>query len=168
MTLLEDPPAVADLADSRQDLRWVWTAMEPDERRERLARLEEWIAWLVEEYELRNDILPCWYRHSAALNRLTALYVSWVRIYVETSEQQRDLSQVEWHDALDRTIGKLEYPLACRDNGVHTEPHTAPPTWNTDAEFRMWLGTSPTMISDVQHPAPYFKLRPKVTRTGAK
>ncbi|MFE3557331.1 hypothetical protein ACFXKW_21050 [Streptomyces sp. NPDC059193] len=160
MTVVQEE--TTDLADTRSDLRWVWSAMDPAERRERLSRMAEWVAWLVKEYdEHRDKILPCWYRHPSALNRLTALYVAWVRVYVEPGEEQRDLSLVEWHTALDRTVAELRFPSACQGLGTHAEPVTPLAPWAADPHFAAWLGTAQTMTAGPEHPAPWFRRRPK-------
>ncbi|MFE7665520.1 hypothetical protein [Streptomyces celluloflavus] len=134
--------------------------MPADERRERMERLAQWLQWLVTEYpKTSTAIAPCWFLHRGERNRLMALYVAWVRVYVEVGEQQRDLALVEWHDAMDRTLTKLDF-AECLDAGEHQEGYTRAP-WGHDARLASWLGTHEVMTGPPDHPAPYYQLRPK-------
>lgn len=139
---------------------WVWSAMAPAERRARLAQLRTWVEWLVAEYpsELAGTIPTCWYRHRSQVNRITALYVAWLRTYVEAGDNQRDTALVEWHDALDRTISRLNWPSKCLDTGEHVEPADAAEVWvwATDPAFSTWLGTAPAATAAAYHPAPVY------------
>ncbi|GAA2627683.1 hypothetical protein GCM10010411_76070 [Actinomadura fulvescens] len=138
-------------------LRWVWAAMAPAERRHRLTEMKRWVEWLLAEYPRLSTKIPhCWYRHPEGLNRLTALYVGWVRTYVEAANQ-RDSSLVEWHDALDRVTERLGYPSRCVAEGAHQEQHTA--LWRTDDHFHAWRGSSAGATHQQRHPTPQFARR---------
>jgi len=155
-------PAV-ELLDSRQDHRWVWTAMEPAERRQLLDRMARWMDWLVGEYPNLHERVPgCWYQHSAERNELTALYVAWVRIFVEPGENQREMALVEWHDALDRVMKRVTFPVECLENGEHKQPVLQQrEPWRTEPMYPAWAGTDPAMTSAPYHPAPFYAPRPK-------
>lgn len=157
-------PAV-ELLDSRQDLRWVVSAMEPAERRELLDRVGRWLTWLMDEYDddgLREKVPPCWYRHKSGRNQLIALYVGWVRSYVEPGDNQRELALIEWHDALDRVSKRLTFAAKCLEAGEHVEPtYNQRDPWRTDPGYAVWAGTGPEMTRDPFHPAPYYAARPK-------
>lgn len=160
MTITETsaPP----LPDTRQDRRWVWTAMDPEERSARVKELTQWVEWLVSEYEeLRKEIPRCWYRHKGERNRLTALYVAWVRIYVEVGDSQRELALVDWHDALDRTVKALKFDSECVNTGEHNERQRE--RWSTDNRFEMWRDQG-EMTQESFHPSPGYALKPKPTK----
>lgn len=96
----EDTEAEADLAG------WVWEAMEPPVRRERLAELRPWVHWLVRTYPwTQAHVTPCWYQHTDVRELLTALFLSWVRTY--SPGEKRDTAEVEWIDALYRIMPRL-------------------------------------------------------------
>ncbi|MFD8705885.1 hypothetical protein ACFV1W_25320 [Kitasatospora sp. NPDC059648] len=157
-----DAPAV-DLVDTRQDCRWVLSAMSPGERRQLLDRMSPWVDWLVNEYpemQLQAVIPRCWYRHRGGWNKLIALYVAWVRVYVEPGENQGELALVAWDDALERVVKRLQFPVGCLEAGTHVEPHTEREPWESEP-YLAWLPSAPEMTTDPFHPAPFYKLRPK-------
>ncbi|MEU7095933.1 hypothetical protein [Kitasatospora aureofaciens] len=161
----EPVAAAAELLDSRQDCRWVLSAMEPAERRQLLERMRPWVEWVVEEYDhlqLETKIPRCWYRHRGGRNELLGLYVAWVRVFVEPGENQRELALIEWADALVKVTGRVRFPVECLENGEHHQPsYTEPERWATDDKFVMWSGTDPVMTAPAHHPAPYYQPRPK-------
>ncbi|MFE7194496.1 hypothetical protein [Kitasatospora sp. NPDC057541] len=161
--------AAVELLDSRADLRWVLSAMAPAERRQLLERVGEWLEWLVAEYdhlELGTRIPPCWYQHRGGRAVLLALYVGWVRTYVEPTENQRENALIEWDDALNRVAARLKFAVECLENGEHVEPHTARAPWQTDDRFRVWAATDPLATGEPAHPAPYYQTRPKAGPGG--
>ncbi|MER6365852.1 hypothetical protein [Kitasatospora sp. NPDC001527] len=161
--------AAVELLDSRADHRWVLSAMAPAERRQLLERMGEWLQWLVVEYdhlELGTRIPPCWYRHRGGRNVLLALYVGWVRTYVEPTDSQRENALIEWDDALNRVAGRLKFAVECLENGEHVEPHTTREPWKVDDGFRVWLATDPMATAEADHPAPYYQTRPKAGPGG--
>lgn len=80
--------------------RWVWDAMQPGERAERLTDLARWVQWLTSTFELHNDIPTCWYRHRALVERLTALYTGWARTYIAPSPAA---TRLNWSGSLNWT-----------------------------------------------------------------
>ncbi|MFF2751073.1 hypothetical protein ACFVVA_36755 [Kitasatospora sp. NPDC058048] len=156
--------AAAELLDSRQDCRWVLSAMEPAERRQLLERMRPWVEWVVEEYDhlqLESRIPRCWYRHKGGRNELLGLYVAWVRVFVEPGETQREMALIEWADALAKVTGRVKFPVECLENGAHHQPYIESQQWTTDDGFVMWSGTDPVMTAPANHPAPYYQPRPK-------
>ncbi|MCU4750306.1 hypothetical protein [Streptomyces sp. G-5] len=109
-----------------QPRRWVWDAMEPEERAIRLKELAGWVSWLRGTYQLRNEIPACWYRHRPVVERLTALYAAWARAYIAPA-QGRDHAELEWIGAMDNMIPRLNL-AACSPR------HSEPPTRRHDAE----------------------------------
>lgn len=132
--------------------RWVWAAMTPPERRARLKELATWVDWLRSTFELHNQIPPCWYRHPAVIEHLTALYVGWVRTYAGEQSPGRELSEAEWINTLHALTPRLQ--LATCATGIHTDPPPPIPA-KPDAveEFETYLATSDTTTQGARHPA---------------
>lgn len=87
---------------------WVWEAMDPEVRRERLRELAGWTAWLVRTFP-KVTVPPCWWRHADVREYLTALYAGWVRTY--SGEPQRDLAEAEWISTLNSLAPDLEVKM---------------------------------------------------------
>lgn len=104
--------------------RWVWSAMEPAERQERLRELAVWVDWLRTTFELHNSIPTCWYRHSPVVEHLTALYAGWIRTYAGEQVPGRELAEVDWINALHALTPRLQ--LAACAAGQHEEPPPMP------------------------------------------
>ncbi|MGY0059360.1 hypothetical protein ACWY4P_22855 [Streptomyces sp. LZ34] len=151
----DEPPAAPQ--------RWVWTAMEPAERRAKLRQLATWVKWLITAHELHNTIPACWYRHPRLLERLTALYTGWVRVYC-SPDSERHLAEADWITTLDNMEPRLKVPTcASRHNlppqlngGTVSTPTGAEPTYDPLEEFLLtsdWGTRPPT------HPAAEEALR---------
>ena len=60
-----------------------WRRLEAQEAADVLAELTLWVGWLVERYSLDHRVVPpCWVRHDALLEVLTALWGDYVQCYV--------------------------------------------------------------------------------------
>ncbi|MGW6870405.1 hypothetical protein [Streptomyces sp. NPDC054901] len=132
--------------------RWVWAAMEPSERRMRMRELDGWVAWARTTFELHNTIPHCWYRHSAVVEHLTALYTGWIRIYAGEEAPGRELAEADWINTLHAFVPRLKLP-ACAA-GTHQEPPLiVPPPAGSDEAFETWLTLSDTNAAAAVHPA---------------
>lgn len=98
----QDPPELPAFGP------WVWEAMAPEARRERLRELARWADWLVRTFP-KVVVPPCWWRHSDVREHLTALYTGWVRTY--SGEPQRDLAEAEWISTLHSLAPHLEVKM---------------------------------------------------------
>ena len=104
---------------------WVWDAMDPEMRRERLRELGQWTAWLVRTFP-RVTVPPCWWRHPDVREHLTALYTGWVRTY--SGEPQRDLAEAEWISTLHSLAPHLEVKVC--STGRHEDAPVMP--WESE------------------------------------
>ncbi|WP_079185743.1 hypothetical protein [Streptomyces sp. NBRC 110465] len=145
-----------DAEDEEVDLAgWVWEAMEPPVRRERLAELRTWVHWLVRTYPWTHaHVTPCWYEHKDVREHLTALFVSWVRTY--TPGSKRDTAEVEWIDALYRTMPRLSLQECGPQK--HTEQR-AREFKDTDRVFEVHSKVSDDMTAAAQHPGLHEMIR---------
>lgn len=134
--------------------QWVFAALNSADRRQRLNELNDWLTWLISQYpSAESKIPPCWYRHPEAVNRLAALYVGWLRTYVEIIDPPKPLALVEWHKALDQTLPNLGFPNRCLSDGTHYNPPGEQNQWATDADFPELLVAGLPGLG-TKHPAP--------------
>lgn len=136
--------------------RWIWAAMKPKDRQQRIRELQVWVAWLRREHEQHNDIPACWYRHRHARNILTALYLGWVRTYAAPQPPASPLAEADWINTLLALIPRLN--LASCAASVHSPPpdrDAAAAALQRDAEedFELYLATAEEMTGPAQHPA---------------
>ncbi|MFK0258493.1 hypothetical protein [Streptomyces sp. NPDC090445] len=126
--------------------RWVWAAMDPDERRIRMRELATWVDWLRTTFELHNVITHCWYRHPPVVEHLTALYTAWTRTYTGETEPGRELAEADWIHTLYAFMPRLQLP-ACATGTHHNPPPRIPHPADTEADFALYLShatTAPT------------------------
>ncbi|WP_031152926.1 hypothetical protein [Streptomyces erythrochromogenes] len=132
--------------------RWVWAAMEPPERRIRMRELGAWVDWLRTTFELHNTITHCWYRHSAVVEHLTALYTGWIRTYAAEQEPGRELAEADWINTLHAFTPRLQ--LAACATGTHQEPPMkVPPPARSAEDFDLYLALSEATTAPPAHPA---------------
>ncbi|MEN8649706.1 hypothetical protein ABCR94_03380 [Streptomyces sp. 21So2-11] len=158
---LDDPAALwtAPAAAKSEPRRWVWAAMEPPERRERMRELALWVDWLRRTFELHNQIPACWYLHPPVVEHLTALYVGWVRTYADEQVPGRGLAEADWINTLHVLVPHLKLP-ACA-TGLHQAPPThAPPPPGAEHDFEFHLLTSEATTTAARHPAEAELRRP--------
>lgn len=143
------PPGAAHAPEPQ---RWVWSAMEPAERRTRLRELAVWVDWLRTAFELHNKITHCWYRHSAVVEHLTALYAGWTRTYAGEQAPGRELAEADWINTLHAFVPRLQ--LAACATGTHQDPPPLIPAPAGSAEaFEEHLAHSDTVNAPASHPA---------------
>ncbi|MEV6260691.1 hypothetical protein AB0M42_08035 [Streptomyces sp. NPDC051784] len=133
--------------------RWVWSAMEPDERQERLRELAVWVDWLRTTFELHNTVPRCCYRHPPVVEHLTALYAGWVRTYAGDQAPGRDLAEADWISTLHAFLPRLQL-TACA-TGRHQAPPPVPsPAPGAEDDFEVFLYSSPATTAPAWHPVP--------------
>lgn len=108
------PAAGVDLGDPSLNLEELlqspaptcWKALrDPEERVERWEDLRSWVHWLVERFALDyKTIPPCWWRHGAVVEELTALHDAWKLSY---SEMNSAAGPADWMAIFDRTLDRL-------------------------------------------------------------
>jgi hypothetical protein len=136
---------------------WVWSAMPPAERREKMRELAGWVDWLIAVHELKNTIPACWYRHTKVLEHLTALYAGWVRTYCRGEDSGRDLAEAEWLSTLHTMEPYVKVP-ACATRHV-PPPEPLPESEDRARVLEEYLLTSSFGTAPAQHPVPGETLR---------
>ncbi|MFD8953948.1 hypothetical protein ACFV0B_34420 [Streptomyces xanthophaeus] len=144
------PPGAA--AQQPEPQRWVWAAMEPAERRIRMRELGAWVDWLRTTFELHHTITYCWYRHTAVVEHLTALYTGWIRTYAAEEQPARELAEADWINTLHALTPRLK--LAACATGTHQEPPMiVPPPAGSSEDFELYLTLSDATTAPATHPA---------------
>lgn len=131
--------------------RWVWSAMTPEDRQQRLGELGQWVDWLISHHHLHRKIPRCWYQdgHEPVLEILTALYLGWVRTYAGDPGKTTALSEIAWIKELHQLTPHLAAP-ACEAGHQAPPPRPGP----TGEALSDWLDTNPDRITAVPyHPA---------------
>jgi hypothetical protein len=113
-----------------------WRHLDRDAAGEVWGWLIDWTGWLVERYQLAEEIPVCWPLHAPLIEELTALAAAWHDAYDESAPADAPLV---WHERLARARARLrdwdDY-TRCR-NGVHTARRIDlawPDDWRTTAE----------------------------------
>jgi hypothetical protein len=119
--LLDEKPAGAPS-------RWSWRHADRETAAELWAELDDFVGWVNTRYLLpeRLAVKPCWYRHPAAVEELTALMAAWRAAY-HGSDRPRD-DMAAWHDRwLWPTLQRLEQHAGWRNcTRAHEHPSYAP------------------------------------------
>lgn len=72
-----------------------WTALGPEELANQFDALDAWVRWLTRRYALdHRTVPPCWAKHGALLEELSALRTAWLTAYAVTSTGDAPL---DWH-----------------------------------------------------------------------
>ncbi|MFI8944156.1 hypothetical protein [Streptomyces syringium] len=147
--LLGDPEDADDAEQPEPPRRWVWSDLEPAERRSRMAELRTWVDWLSDTFELRQRIPRCWFKHPDIREYLTALYLGWVRTYAGDPAKLTLRAEIDWATSLRSLLPELAKP-ACQ-SGQHQAP--PPRRAQGDDGFDDWLAESEFGTRAAFHPA---------------
>jgi hypothetical protein len=107
-----------------------WDDLDRDAAAQAWAWLIGWVGWLVDRYEIAEEIPACWYRHGPLIEELTALAAGWHTAYDDNARGDEPLI---WHERLARSRARLrdwDDFTRCR-NGEHTD-HTLDLRWPDD------------------------------------
>jgi hypothetical protein len=128
-----------------------WPDLDRDAAAQAWAWLIDWVGWLVDRYEIAEEIPACWYRHGPLIEELTALAAGWHTAYDDNARGDEPLI---WHERLARARARLrdwDDFTRCR-NGEHTD-HNLDLHWPDS-----WMDTATTAakadLTGRQQPAP--------------
>jgi hypothetical protein len=113
-----------------------WADLDREQATQVWAWLIDWTGWLVERYQLAEELPACWPLHAPLIEELAALAAAWHDAYDELAPADAPLL---WHERLARCRIRLrdwdDY-TRCR-NGTHTLRRLDlawPDTWRIAAE----------------------------------
>lgn len=97
---------------------WNLDALSPEDRSSRWEVLFDWVGWLVERYELAEQVPSCWWRHGALVEELNALELSWSAAY-ESADCDHNAA-LAWHEDFAKCRERLaEWDRAGCAGGPH-------------------------------------------------
>ncbi|NEN07652.1 hypothetical protein G3T36_17490 [Diaminobutyricibacter tongyongensis] len=109
-----------------------WRALTKDEAPEIWTELGEWVDWFIRRYNLpTRKIPPCWYKHGALVEELSALHAAWL---VSFDNLDAGYGPIGWHERLAVAIPRL----AGWYNGECHNGHTELPQGSDHYEPRDW------------------------------
>lgn len=148
--VLDQEPEAGDDEKPDAPQRWVWADMGPEEREQRLTELVNWVEWLVDAYELRNQVARCWYRHPRLIELFSALFIGWVRTYAGDPTKLSTRAEVDWIKELYTLLPRLN-SASCQAS--HIEPPAA--TYSIREGFDSYLTERqrPFLDAPRSHPA---------------
>ncbi len=137
----------------------VWDYLSTGDAFDAWTDLGHWVTWLVRRFRIRpREIPPCWYRHGAAVEELTALWGSYQLAY---GQDQAASSAAEWLRVLADTRAHLaEWMSRC---GCTATEHRDDPevTWvDNGPDFDRFVGadcasrSKPAWPATADRPAP--------------
>lgn len=79
--------------------RFCWEQLNRDDAAELWDELIDWVGWFRIRYEVGSEIPDCWFRHSRAVEELTALMVAHRAAYDAGNGEEREYwsDLVAWH-----------------------------------------------------------------------
>lgn len=105
-----------------------WRRVRAVDARAEWAALDKWCRWLVNRYALDvREVPPCWYRHGAVVEELSALHGAWRVAYDPT---QAASATADWHRALWDTRLRLRDWLSRTGCTVREHRSDTPPAWS--------------------------------------
>lgn len=89
---------------------YCWWHVSAAEARGLWVRLREWVDWVNGRYFSSSweSIRPCWFRHPAAVEELTALWAAWESAYRAPDEGEGfSDAALWWHEKLHAVVHRL-------------------------------------------------------------
>lgn len=140
-------PALAPSGDAQAQetepaayVSYCWKHVSASEARGLWIRLREWVDWVNARYFSSSweSIRPCWFRHPAAVEELTALWAAWESAY-RSSDEGEGFSDAAlwWHEKLHTVVHRLWDEQFAECKAGHQEPDTYART--TDPSFDEFL-----------------------------
>lgn len=104
---------------------YCWKHVSASEARGLWIRLREWVDWVNGRYFASSweSIRPCWFRHPAAVEELTALWAAWEAAY-RSSDEGEGFSDAAlwWHEKLHTVVHRLWDEQFAECKAGHQEP----------------------------------------------
>lgn len=120
---------------------YCWRHVSAAEARGLWIRLREWVDWVNGRYFSTSweSIRPCWFRHPAVVEELTALWAAWEAAYRAPDDGGEGFSDAAlwWHEKLHTVVLRLWDKQFAECKAGHQEPDVYERT--TDPSFDEFL-----------------------------
>lgn len=119
---------------------YCWRYVSAAEARGLWVRLREWVDWVNGRYFASSweSIRPCWFRHPAAVEELTALWAAWESAYRATDEGEGfSDAALWWHEKLHAVVHRLWDEQFAECKAGHQDPDVYERA--TDSSFDQFL-----------------------------
>ena len=149
-TLAEGAPApvVSSASDDDDDrgeeseyAAYCWRYASPAQKKRLWGQLREWVDWVNGRYFSTSweSIRPCWFRHPAVVEELTALWAAWEAAYRAPDDGGEGFSDAAlwWHEKLHTVVLRLWDKQFAECKAGHQEPDVYERT--TDPSFDEFL-----------------------------
>lgn len=104
---------------------YCWRHVSASEARGLWVRLREWVDWVNARYfgSSWESIRPCWFRHPAAVEELTALWAAWEAAYRAPDDGDGfSDAALWWHEKLHTVVRRLWDEQFAECKAGHQEP----------------------------------------------
>ena len=104
---------------------YCWKHVSASEARGLWVRLREWVDWVNARYfgSSWESIRPCWFRHPAAVEELTALWAAWEAAYrAKDDDDGFSDAALWWHEKLHTVVHRLWDEQFAECKAGHQEP----------------------------------------------
>lgn len=128
------------LAEPASYVPYCWRYVSAAEARGLWVRLREWVDWVNGRYFSSSweSIRPCWFRHPAAVEELTALWAAWESAYRATDEGEGfSDAALWWHEKLHAVVHRLWDEQFAECKAGHQDPDVY--ERSTDPSFEEFL-----------------------------
>jgi len=96
-----------------------WRTLEDADAPETWTALGEWVTWFTRRYNLpARKIPPCWFKHGALVEELSALHTAWLVSY---DSLDAGYGPIGWHERLAAAIPRLATWYSGECHNEHTE-----------------------------------------------
>ncbi|WP_298593562.1 DUF4913 domain-containing protein [uncultured Rothia sp.] len=119
---------------------YCWRHVSAAEARGLWVRLREWVDWVNGRYFASSweSIRPCWFRHPAAVEELTALWAAWESAYRAPDEGEGfSDAALWWHEKLHAVVHRLWDEQFAECKAGHQDPDVY--ERSTDPSFEEFL-----------------------------
>lgn len=109
-----------------------WRTLEDEDAPQVWTDLHSWVVWFTHRYNIASrKIPPCWFKHGALVEELSALHTAWLVSY---DGLDAGYGPIGWHERLAVAIPRL----ATWYNGECHNGHTEIPQTSDDAVPAAW------------------------------
>lgn len=127
-------------AEPTEYVPYCWRHVSAAEARGLWVRLREWVDWVNGRYFVSSweSIRPCWFRHPAAVEELTALWAAWESAYRAPDEGEGfSDAALWWHEKLHAVVHRLWDEQFAECKAGHQDPDVYERV--TDSSFEEFL-----------------------------